>query len=333
MKEAAFYEMHEDVIKCLLCPHYCVIKPGKKGSCRVRANEGDKLISEIYGKASAVHFDPIEKKPLYHFHPGSVIFSIGSIGCNLHCKFCQNSDISQTGTEGFPYLRDLDPEDVIVLATQRNDNIGMAYTYNEPIVWYEYMTDIAVLAKESHLKNVMVSNGFINPAPLETLLPLMDAFSIDLKAFTEDFYSRITLAALEPVKETLKMIRKAGKHLEITNLVIPTLNDDPGKFEEMAGWIAEELGKETVLHLSRYFPTYKMTIESTPPDTLLNLHRIARRYLDYVFIGNASLKEGRDTVCSRCGHVAISRIGYQINAGGLDRHGKCVNCGNLIATM
>jgi pyruvate formate lyase activating enzyme len=333
MKEALYYEKEVGSVKCLLCPHYCRIKPGHRGTCHVRANVDGHLVSEVYGKSSSIHFDPIEKKPLYHFLPGRIIFSIGNIGCNLHCKFCQNADISQSGTDDFLYLRDIDPESVILLAGQRNDNMGIAYTYNEPIVWYEYMVDIARLAHASHLRNVMVTNGYINPEPLENLLPLIDAFSVDLKAFTDEFYSRITQASLAPVKESLRMIRKSGKHLEITNLVIPDLNDDPAVFEEMMEWISGELGRETVLHLSRYFPTYKMTIDATPLATLIKLYHIARKHLDYVYIGNASLAEGRDTACRRCRRTVITRMGYQTISRGLDRNGKCVNCGNAVVRM
>lgn len=318
---------------CTLCPHFCRIRPGKEGICRSRYHQDNILVTANYGKVSALHFDPIEKKPLYHFHPGRVIFSIGSTGCNLQCSFCQNAEISQTSPSDFFHLHEYTPQQLIDLALQKSGNVGIAFTYNEPAVWYEYMLDIAVLSAGAGLKNVMVTNGYINPAPLDQLLPLMNAFSVDLKAFTEEFYHKVTKAKLEPVKDTLQRIRQAGKHLEITNLVIPTQNDDESVFDAMCRWIADELGPDTVLHLSRYFPAYKMTIPGTPAQTLIHLRQLARKYLDYVFIGNISLPEGNDTVCNRCGQTVITRTGYLISAPGLDASGKCVKCGNPIAVV
>jgi pyruvate formate lyase activating enzyme len=333
MHQALYAEKKGDEIICSLCPHFCHIKKEKRGSCVSRYSNGHELIAENYGKVSALHFDPIEKKPLYHFYPGRIIFSIGSTGCNLHCQFCQNSEISQTSPAEFFHSREYAPEDLVALALQRNENTGIAYTYNEPAVWFEYMLDIAALSREAGLKNVMVTNGFINPAPLDQLMPFMDAYSVDLKAFTEEFYRKITKARLEPVKNTLLQIRRAGRHLEITNLVIPTLNDGDRIFEDMCRWISGELGTDTILHLSRYFPTYKMSIPGTPPVTLIHLRQIALKYLDYVYIGNIALPEGNDTLCSKCKHVVIRRKGYMTSADGLDNDGRCQNCGNFVAPM
>ncbi|MDD5508060.1 MAG: AmmeMemoRadiSam system radical SAM enzyme [Bacteroidales bacterium] len=333
MHQALYTEKRGEVIICSLCPHNCHVKKGMLGSCMSRYNNGQELIAANYGKVSALHFDPVEKKPLYHFFPGRIIFSIGSTGCNLHCLFCQNSEISQTSPDQFHSLHEYTPEDLVALARQRNENIGIAYTYNEPAVWFEFMLDIAVLSSEAGLKNVMVTNGFINPAPLDRLMPFMDAYSIDLKAFTEDFYRKVTKASLEPVKNTLQQIRRAGRHLEITNLVIPTLNDDDTIFEEMCRWISGELGADTVLHLSRYFPTYKMSIPGTPPSTLIRLRQLALKYLDYVFIGNITLPEGNDTLCNKCKKVVIRRNGYMTSADGLDNDGRCQNCGNFVAQV
>jgi pyruvate formate lyase activating enzyme len=219
------------------------------------------------------------------------------------------------------------------MALTNRENIGVAYTYNEPIIWYEYMLDTARIAQERNLKNVMVTNGFVSIKPLEELMSLIDAFSVDLKAFTDEFYRKITHSRLEPVKEALKTIRKSGKHLEITNLIIPTLNDDKRIFEEMCRWIYNELGKDTILHLSRYYPTYKMTIEGTPLSTLLELHDIARTYLDYVYLGNVSSKKGNDTACNNCGHTVIHRDGYWVSLPGLDDMGNCRTCGNRVVVM
>lgn len=333
MREALYYEKEGDNIRCTLCPHLCLIKPGKTGSCFSRTHLGGKLISDNFGKVSALHFDPIEKKPLYHFYPGRTIFSVGSTGCNLHCLFCQNSEISQTSVADFPYARDYGPEELVGLAAEKADNIGLAYTYNEPAIWYEFMLEMAMLAHEKGLKNVMVTNGYINTPPLAQLMPYMDAFSVDLKAFTDEFYRKITKARLGPVLDTLKQVRAAGKHLEITNLVISTLNDDEGVFEEMCRWISSELGDETILHLSRYFPTYKMTINATPAQTLVKLLAIAGKHLKYVYAGNISLNGGSDTKCASCQRRVITRMGYHIAISGLDENGKCLHCGSPIAVM
>jgi len=333
MHQALYTEKNGDAFICSLCPHHCHVRKGMRGSCMSRYNNGHALIAENYGKVSALHFDPVEKKPLYHFYPGRIIFSIGSTGCNLHCLFCQNSEISQTSPDEFFQSHEYAPEDLVALALQKNENIGIAYTYNEPAVWFEFMLDIAALSAKTGLKNVMVTNGFINPAPLDQLMPYMDAYSVDLKAFTEEFYRKVTKASLGPVKDTLRQIRRAGRHLEITNLVIPTLNDDDSTFEEMCRWISGELGADTVLHLSRYFPTYKMSIPGTTAATLIHLRQLALKYLDYVFVGNIALPEGNDTLCNECKQVVIRRKGYTTSADGLDNDGRCRNCGNFVAPV
>jgi pyruvate formate lyase activating enzyme len=308
----------------------CILAEGKTGICRVRKNEGGVLVTEIYGKACCLRFDPIEKKPLYHFYPGSVILSVGSIGCNLRCKFCQNWEISQTCAEDYPYLKPVTVEELIRMAKERQDNIGIAYTYNEPIVWFEFMLDIARKSKEAGLRNVMVSNGYINPSPLAELLDYMDAFNIDLKAFTNDFYKRVTSARLQPVKDTILMIHKHGRHLELTHLVITGLNDQEEQFEEMVKWISGELGPETPLHLSRYFPNFEMENNATPLPKLLQLYELATHYLHYVYLGNVAADEGRITTCPGCGAHLIDRIGYSTYKKGLDAKGKCKKCGRAV---
>jgi len=326
-KEALFYEQGPEHIICKLCPHNCRIKEGKSGSCRVRKNVNGTLISENYGQICSLSFDPIEKKPLYHFFPGRSILSVGSVGCNLHCKFCQNWEISQSGVSESIRLQAASPEEIVEIALQKENNIGIAYTYNEPIVWYEYMLDIAKLAQKNNLKNAMVTNGFINPEPLELLIPLMDAFSVDLKAFTENFYSKLTSSSLAPVIETLKTIKKSGKLLEITNLVITENNDNESDFREMIRWIAEELGKDTVLHLSRYFPVYKMNQSATSERTLDTFYSIASSVLDFVYLGNIRTGKGQNTQCPQCHSLLIERMGYSTNITGLDTTGKCNSCG------
>jgi len=330
MKEASFYNRLDEKVQCLLCPHECKINEGKRGSCNVRKNFNGKLISENYKQVCSYNFDPIEKKPLYHFYPGRTIFSIGSIGCNLHCSFCQNWEISQSGAEDHPYLKSNSPEDIVSLAKSRSDNMGIAFTYNEPTVWYEYMMDIAKLAKQADLKTVMVTNGFINPEPLGDLLPYMDAFSVDLKAFTEQFYKQHTSSKLAPVLETIKMLQKHHKYFEITNLIITQTNDGEKDFREMVDWIAEKTGEDIVLHISRYFPMYKMTKEATSTEKLKQLYAIAREKLNYVYLGNVRSDEGQDTYCKNCNYKVIERTGYNTNCIGLTTSGQCSNCNEQI---
>jgi pyruvate formate lyase activating enzyme len=328
--EALFYERKEDSIHCYLCPHNCTIHDGDTGICRVRRNKGGMLLAETWGNLSAINFDPIEKKPMYHYHPGKIILSLGSVGCNMKCKCCQNWQISQIAVADFHFNRTLNPMEIIKLALSRNDNIGVAYTYNEPTVWFEYMNDIAKLIRFEGLKNVMVSNGYINEEPLHELLKHMDAFNIDLKGFSEDFYRKFTGASLSTVLRTLKQIRNAGRHLEITCLVIPSLNDNPDEFGEMVKWIARELGSGTVLHLSRYHPDYKLDAEPTSASQLEILYGIAREKLSYVYVGNIQLKDFQDTQCSNCGNMVMSRIGYQIKMLALTAEGFCKNCGSQV---
>lgn len=323
-------QLQDNKVKCTLCPHMCVIAEGKAGICRVRKNEGGILMTEVFGNACCLRFDPIEKKPLYHFYPGSVIFSVGSVGCNLRCKFCQNWEISQTCAEDYPYLKPVASGDIVKMAKDRQDNAGIAYTYNEPVVWFEFMLEIAGKAKAAGLKNVMVSNGYINTSPLAELLDLIDAFNIDLKGFTDDFYKRVTSARLQPVKDTLRMIRKHDKHLELTHLVITGLNDSEEQFEEMVKWIGEELGPETPLHLSRYFPNFEMENKATPLNKLLQLYELATHYLQYVYLGNVATDEGRITICPECGTNLVERVGYSTYKKGLDAKGKCRKCGKSV---
>jgi len=328
--EALFYEHVNDSVRCLLCPHQCLIKKDRAGICLVRHNKKGILLAGTYGNLSAVNFDPIEKKPLYHFYPGKIILSIGSVGCNMKCRCCQNWNISQVSPDNFSFGRNYEPDEIIELASTRSHNIGVAYTYNEPAVWYEYMMDIARLARLRGMKNAMVSNGYIQEAPLKELLQYMDAFNIDLKSFSEEFYRKITGANLQPVLNTLKTISQFNKHLEITNLVIPTLNDDPDTFREMTKWISSELGSNTVLHLSRYHPMYKLKIESTPELTLEKLYKIAREKLNYVYVGNINIRDYQDTKCNLCGKRVISRYGYHIEIKALTDNGLCAQCGNPV---
>ena len=331
MKEALFYtELEDKSIECYLCPHNCKIKDQKRGVCGVRKNIGGKLYSENYGEITGLGFDPIEKKPLYHYHPGRNILSVGSIGCNLKCFFCQNWEISQATIDDISRHHTYEVEDIVNLALQRKDNLGIAYTYNEPVIYYEFMVDVAREIKKQGLQNVVVTNGFINREPLQELMDYIDAFSIDLKGFTNEFYRKHTKSSFDPIKESLVQIRKNDKFLEVINLVIPTLNDDPGEFEDMMKWMKDNLGENTPLHISRYFPSYKSTIEPTSPSKLKEFYNLASQYLNYVYVGNIMLNEGSNTYCHRCGTLLVKREGYYTQTPGLDEEGKCTNCGNKV---
>jgi pyruvate formate lyase activating enzyme len=328
MFEAKYFQViSENTLRCNLCPHFCTIADGERGKCGVRKNVNGKLIAEGYGIMSSVHLDPIEKKPLYHYFPGESILSIGSIGCNLSCSFCQNCDISQTTVDDYPWLSHHTVDQVLSYNDKYSNNLGIAYTYNEPTVYFEFMIDLAEEVKRQGLKNVMISNGYIADEPLIQVLELIDAFNIDLKAFNNDFYKKFTDARLKPVKENLIKIRMAGKHLEITNLVIPTLNDNVEEFEEMVKWIKNELGPETVLHLSKYFPAYRLQYPQTPTETIAELFEISKSYLPYTYTGNLTFEPGQNTNCHNCSTLLIERkSGYVTHIIGLDRHGKCQTC-------
>jgi len=322
-------KINDRTIRCQLCPHNCLIAENKKGLCGTRINVEGKLYSITYGMPSAINIDPIEKKPLYHFYPGSKILSIGTIGCNLFCKGCQNYDISRanvaeinTNINKTDINLHMTPEDIIKLAI--NNNIQMiAYTYNEPTVFYEYMIDIAKLAKKNKIKNVIVSNGFINDKPLKKLLKYLDAANIDLKGFNEQFYKEYANAKLAPVLKTLKTIKKTGTWLEVTNLIIPGLNDDEVEIEKMCRWIRKNL-KDTPLHFSRFFPYYKMqNKEITPDKKLRNAKEIAiKQGIKYVYLGNIGILE--NTYCIYCNNLLIERE-HKIRTIGIYK-GRCIKC-------
>lgn len=330
--EALYYsKIDNHKIKCELCPHNCILKNNQFGICKVRINKNGKLISQNYGVVSSIGFDPIEKKPLYHFYPGSQILSIGSLGCNLQCDFCQNWQISQTSVEDSKRGNQIFRSDKIIdLALSKEKNVGIAYTYNEPTVFFEFMLEVAKKAKHNELKNAMVTNGFINQEPLNELNKYVDAYSVDLKAFNNKFFVKYTKSQLEPVKETLKNIVKAGKHLEITNLVIPGLNDSPEEFELLIKWINENLGKDIVLHISKYYPTYKLKIEPTSIETMLELNNIANKYLDHVFLGNVLLPDSNNTSCPNCNEILLKRTGYLTQKHSVNSVGDCIKCGTHV---
>lgn len=282
MREALYYEkMHGNRVHCHLCPYECQIPPDGKGACGVRQNVDGILYSLIYGKTTGIALDPIEKKPLYRYHPGEQILSLGTRGCNLHCDFCQNWHISQD-VDG--PMENITSEEVVE-RTKELGSFGIAYTYNEPFIWYEFVLDTAKIARQNGLKNVLVTNGFVNPGPLEGMLPYVDAMNIDLKAFDEDFYVKVCRGRLKPVLDVIKISAKAC-HVELTNLIIPTLNDSENSVRKMVDWIYSNLGPEVPLHLSKYFPCYNMDLPPTPIETLKKAERIAKEKLRFVYLGN-----------------------------------------------
>jgi pyruvate formate lyase activating enzyme len=321
MKEASYYEkLDGGRIHCFLCPHNCHIADGRAGLCRVRMNRGGSLYSEIYGQVTSIAMDPIEKKPLYHFHPGSSISSIGTRGCNFACPFCQNWSISQADAA----LTPLSSEDAVRTA-QREGSVGIAYTYNEPLIWFEYVLDTAKLAKAAGLVNVLVTNGYASPEPFAELLPWIDAINMDIKSIRPDFYKKLCRGTLEPVLANAKEAA-ARTHLEITNLIIPEQNDGDAELEELASWIERELGPQTPTHLSAYFPRYRLKAPPTPVETLERAHALFTRHLRHVYLGNVYSGIGSSTCCHACGAELIQRRGYATRVVGL-KDGRCGACG------
>ncbi|MBW3003063.1 AmmeMemoRadiSam system radical SAM enzyme [Candidatus Woesearchaeota archaeon] len=327
MKEALHYKkLKNGVVQCGLCPWFCVLKHRERGNCGVRINNKGKLYSLVYAKPCSAAIDPVEKKPLFHFMPGSKIYSIGTAGCNLKCKFCQNWTISQSRPEDVQML-DLPPRSVVENAVKA-DCKGVAYTYTEPTIFYEYVLDTAKIAHRKGLKNIMVTNGFINPGPVKELYPYIDAANIDLKGFTERFYRDVAGARLKPVLEAIKLIQKQGTFIELTNLLIPTLNDDTKLIKKMCEWIVKNLGKKVPLHFSRFFPDYQLQhIPPTPEKTLFKAFEVAKSSgLEYVYLGNLVVDDEDDTFCPKCGNLVIKRERYVAVENNL-KNGKC-QCGN-----
>lgn len=315
-------------IKCELCPTECVLSDYEVGGCKVRINKGGTLYSLVYGKPCAVHIDPIEKKPFYHFLPATSAFSIATAGCVLGCKFCQNWEISQAKPEEVDY-QELMPADVVRTAAFYHCST-VTYTYTEPTVFYEYMYDTAVLARKYGIKNTMHTCGYINEKPLRALSKYMDGADVDLKAFTEDFYGRICGGRLKPVLDAIVVLKQEGVWLELTNLVIPTLNDDMGQIKDMCKWIVQNVGVDVPLHFSRFFPLYKLKeLPITPVETLEAARQIALDAgLRYVYIGNHR-SEAENTYCHNCRRLLIERHGYFVRQNHVSG-GKCGFCGALI---
>ncbi|NLA59068.1 MAG: AmmeMemoRadiSam system radical SAM enzyme [Firmicutes bacterium] len=292
-------------VRCQLCPHSCLLLPGQTGLCRVReCRQGGELVTRTYGNVSSVALDPIEKKPLYHFYPGSTILSLGTFGCNLRCKYCQNWQISQRCEEA----QLLPPRSVAELAQkyQTEGCIGVAFTYNEPTVWYEFIWDAAYHIKAAGLACVLVTNGYMSPKPWRELLSRIDAVNVDVKGWSEEFYRRVCGGRLKPVLEN---VETAGElcHVELTYLLIPGHNDDDDSIRGFARWVRERLGRNTPVHFSRCFPNYRLDVEPTPISTLEKARRLAEEWLDFVYLGNVTIPGAADTRCAKCRFVLIQR--------------------------
>lgn len=312
-------------VQCELCPKYCVISKGQSGECRIRVNLDDRLAAVTYSYPCAIHVDPIEKKPLFHFLPGTRILSLATAGCNLHCKNCQNWEISQANPESVEAFH-LPPEDIGRMA--RSYNVpSVAYTYTEPLVYYEYSLDLSINARREGIKNVLVTAGYLNTEPLKKIYKYTDAANIDLKALSDSFYRDVCGGSLKPVLESLVLAKSMGVHVEVTNLVIPTLNDSEKDLKNLSSWIFANLGAETPLHFSRFYPQYRMQhLPPTSSETLLRARATAYEAgLHYVYLGNLPYTEGENTYCPGCKKILISRGGYQILLNNVE-DGRCASC-------
>jgi pyruvate formate lyase activating enzyme len=316
-------------VQCTLCPRACIVKPGQRGFCRVRENREGEYYTLVHSNPCAVHIDPIEKKPLFHFVPGTAALSIATAGCNFTCRNCQNHDISQARPDDTVNVR-LTPEDVAAMAVQY-EAPTIAYTYTEPTVFFEYMLETARIARQKGVLNIYHSNGYISKDALSELAPLLDGANVDLKGFSDTFYRDITGGTLDPVLEALKMLKSNNVWLEITNLVIPTKNDSDTMLTDLCRWVSEELGRETPVHFSRFYPQYKLqNLPPTPVETLRRAANIARASgLHYVYIGNVPGVVEENTECHECGKRIIGRTGYNVNSYEIDA-GRCRFCGTDI---
>ncbi len=318
-----------DTVQCVLCPHACVIRPGERGTCKVRLNRSGELVSLVYGKPVAVSVDPVEKKPLFHFLPGSASFSIACVGCNLGCLGCQNWEISQAAPEDVPPY-DMPPREVVEEASRAGCR-SISYTYTEPVVWFEYVADTAALAREAGLANILVTAGYINEGPLRELAAVMDAANLDVKGATDSFYRTMCRGTLAPVLRSLEVLLEEGVWLEVTNLVIPGWNDTSRDFEALVGELASRAGSSTPLHFSRFFPMYRLLdVPPTPLATLQTARDIARDAgFEHVYTGNVAARDGATTFCPSCGDALIVRSGYTVESNVLV-DGACPSCGTAI---
>ena len=330
IKEAVLYDqLVETKVKCNVCAHRCTISEGKVGICRTRQNREGKLYTLIYNTVSSEAVDPIEKKPLYHFLPGTLSYSLGTVGCNFRCQHCQNWNISQVTIDETSTM-ELTPEQAVQNAVDAGCS-SIAWTYNEPSIWHEYTYDSAVLAKKAGLKTVYVTNGYITPEALERMAPYLDAFRVDIKSFSDNFYKKVCGARLAPVLESTKLAKELGMHVETITLLIPEMNDSPDEVTELVRWVRDNIGTDTPMHFTRFYPMYKMnSLNATPIDTLEMAYDIAKKEgMRFVYLGNVGGHEYENTYCPKCNTLLIDRTGY--SAGAIrTKGGKCPECGESI---
>ncbi len=331
-KQAMLYDELEDQrVQCYLCAHRCRIAEGNRGVCYVRENRDGTLYTLVYGRTISQHVDPIEKKPLAHFYPGTDAYSIATVGCNFHCEWCQNAGISQMPRERHFIMGEKASPEEIVGAAQRSGCRSIAYTYTEPTIFFEYAYDTAKLAHEENIANVFVTNGFMTEEMLETFDPHLDAANVDLKAFRDETYRQYVGARLQPVLDSLKKMKELGVWVEVTTLIVPGINDDAEEIRDAAGFVAEELGPGTPWHISRFYPGYQMTDRPpTPVKTLQHAQEIGKEEgLRYIFVGNVPGEA--NTECHACGELLIRRAGYRIVANRIEPGQVCPNCGTPVA--
>lgn len=325
-KEAILYDKVGKALNCKICERRCVISPGNNGFCQMRENEDDKLYTLNYAAVSSAAVDPIEKKPLYHFLPGSLVFSLGSVGCNFRCKHCQNWRIAQTDLENTP-TRDMLPEYAIRLAKEYECQ-SISWTYNEPTMWFEYTLDSAKIAKKEDIKTVYVTNGYMTEESFEEIRPYLDAANIDLKGMSDRFYGDMCEARLQPVLDNIIRMYDAHIHIEVTNLMIPGYNDSDEYIWTLVKFMADEVGVEVPLHFTRFYPQYKMQqIPPTEIKVLEKAYRMAKEAgMKYVYIGNASTAEGSNTYCPECGETIVKRDGLSVLSDEIKKTRKCPKC-------
>jgi pyruvate formate lyase activating enzyme len=330
VEPSASHRHETPVVQCRLCAHQCVLRANERGRCRARLNVDGQLRSLVYGRPISEHVDPIEKKPFYHFLPGSRAYSLATAGCPLRCRFCQNWQISQA-----------DPEDYAVpfcAADEMADRAGaaaapvVAFTYNEPTVFFEYLVDVAAAARQRGIRPVLISCGYMNEAPLAEMLAVLDAVKIDLKGYSPAFYREVSSAELEPVLRSIRQVARSGRHLELVNLVVPTLNDDPTSLTELCRWVSGELGPDVPVHFTRFHPDYQLAqLPPTPVASLERARDLAREHgIHYAYVGNVPGHPGNHTYCPRCGEVCVERQGFLVVRLALD-DGCCRRCGTRLA--
>jgi len=328
MKPAIYFnELDDDVLQCMLCPNKCVIKPGQVGICKARKNIKGMMYSLNYGELTSIAMDPIEKKPLYHYYPGSEILSVGSWGCNLQCDFCQNWEISKQRPKT---INRVIPDQLIEIAKSR-ESFGLAFTYNEPTVFFEFILDTARNAIREGIEIVLVTNGYIEEEPLGLLVQSVNAMNIDLKGWNPELYRKLG-GEKKYVMKTIEKALEAGIHVELTTLVIPGENDSAEDMAEEVRWISS-LSPDVPLHITRYYPAYKYDKPATPLETLTRLWEIAREQLNYVYLGNIPATNESNTYCPSCGALLIERSGYSIEVKNLDEEGRCSKCGKEIPVI